>query len=146
MDMRAIMIDWSKFDLWSVWIFLSMEKPLSESAFKEGIDSNPYHSLHNKPNLSCPSRVFILPTLLQKRPTLGLTVSSAALYSLTEGWSHGDRVNSLSWSIEASSANPSCRNCSANIEFCPLNKMLFFLSEVSLSNSRVSHQKHFCWW
>lgn len=34
MAIKAMMVDWSRFDLWSVCIFLNMEKPRSESALE----------------------------------------------------------------------------------------------------------------
>ena len=86
------MIVWFKFERWSVWIFLKIEKPLSESAFENGIASKPAISLNSLRNLVCPSRVFILPTFHQKDPALGFILPSAALYSIGVGGSAGPKI------------------------------------------------------
>ncbi len=82
-----------------MWIFLSMENPLSESAFEQGIDKRPYISMHNLLNLLFPSSVLMRSTADQKLPTLGLSVQSAALYTLGEGRSAGESRKSINSSL-----------------------------------------------
>ena len=62
-----------------VCIFLSIEKPRSESAFEAGIDSSSIISFVNEGNLRSPARVRIIPTLLpyQYLPTRRLLTLSA---------------------------------------------------------------------
>ena len=51
--------------IWSVWIFLTIENPLSELALEQGINNSPEISLKSKANRSWPSRVVTFPTSLQ---------------------------------------------------------------------------------
>ena len=45
------MVAWLKLERWSVWIFLKIENPLSESAFETGIASKPAISLNSLGNV-----------------------------------------------------------------------------------------------
>ncbi len=38
---KLIIVEWLRLALWSVWTFLSTEKPLSASAFEQGIFKSP---------------------------------------------------------------------------------------------------------
>ena len=63
---RAMMVDRFRLDHQSVWIFLKMEKPLSESAFDTGIERRPAIRWNNFENLGSPSNVLSFPTSHQK--------------------------------------------------------------------------------
>ena len=87
MAIRATIEECSRFDLWSVWIFLSMEKPRSESA-----------GMVIRPDINS-SNVVIFPTSNQKGPALGLMTPSAALYLTNTGKSLGESLKSWNCSF-----------------------------------------------
>ena len=89
-DIKATMVLCSKFDLWSVCIFLNTEKPRSESAFEHGMHNRPTISWYNFGNLWLPSAVSNFPTSHQNDPARGFVVPSAAWYVLAAGRSCGE--------------------------------------------------------
>ena len=89
---KTMMVDWSRFDLWSVCIFLSIEKPRSESALETGMERRPAINRCSRLNLGCPSKVTIFPISDQNNPAFPLMVPSAPLYFTTEGRSPGDSL------------------------------------------------------
>ena len=93
-DIKATMVLCSKFDLWSVCIFLNTEKPRLESAFEHGMHNRPTISWYSFGNLWLPSAVSNFPTSHQNDPARGFVVPSAAWYVLAAGRSCGERVKS----------------------------------------------------
>ena len=110
MDINDTMVDCWRDGCWSVWIFLKMENPLSESALEARMDKRPAIKLVKLGNHGCPSKVFIL---YQNAPGLGFS-SVAELYVETGGWSAGESLKSMNSSPRRSSvlesARPNCGN------------------------------------
>ena len=94
---------------WSVWIFLRIENPLSESALEAGMDIRPAINF-SFANRGWPSKVRILPTSHQNAPDLGLSPVADG-YMDTEGWSAGESLKSMNSSLsrlrDVESSNPS---------------------------------------
>ena len=103
MPIRAMIVVWSRFALWSVWIFLNMEKPRSESALEIGIERSPAINRDKNSNLGCPYRVVIFLTSDQNKPALDLMTPSAALYFTTVCRRKLEVLKFLSKSIQRSS-------------------------------------------
>ena len=110
MDISEIMVDCCTVGRWSVWIFLRIENPLSESALEAGIDRRPAINFAKLGNRGWPSKVLILLTSHQNVPDLGFS-PVAEVYVETEGWSAGESLKSMNSSlsilIDVESSKPS---------------------------------------
>ena len=98
MDISEMMVDCWRVGHWSVWIFLRIENPLSESALEAVMDKRPAINFAKLRNRGWPSKVLILLTSHQNAPDLNFS-SVADVYIKTEGWSAGESLKSMnsSW-------------------------------------------------
>ncbi len=142
---KLIIVDWLRLALWSVWTFLSTEKPLSAFAFEQGILKSPDINMKSLENLSSPINVLIFPTFHQKGPAETHFIWPTALYCWGVGRSIGERVKSVNSSSRhrsnSGSSNPSWGNGFCQPYHCSWWKRTNFWDREYSDSSSECHQK-----